>query len=50
LGYVQQALRFDIIVSAPSAHEQIGAKMELMKLAPMFGKQAINNILNIGDA
>lgn len=45
-GYDKSPIRLDFVVTAPSAHEQIGAKMEINKFAHIFGKETIAGLLN----
>lgn len=45
-GYDRSPKRLDITITAPSAHEQIGAKVEIKKFASVFGKETIEGLLN----
>lgn len=45
-GYDRSPKRLDITISAPSAHEQIGAKMEIKQFASLLGKATIAGLLN----
>lgn len=44
-AYDKSPRRLTITVSSPSAHEQVGAKMEINKLAPVLGKDTIAGLL-----
>lgn len=46
-GYDKTNYSLDFLISYPSAHEQIGAKVELMKLNNIFGKRQIDEFLNL---
>lgn len=45
-GYDKSPCRLSITVTKPSAHEQVCAKMEIKKLASVFGKETIDSLLN----
>jgi hypothetical protein len=45
-GYDRSPQYLTVTVSAPSAHEQICAKIEMKKLARLFGKSVIQGLLN----
>lgn len=45
-GYDRSPKRLDITITAPSAHEQIGAKVEIKQFASVFGKETIAGLLN----
>ena len=45
-GYDKSPHRLDITITAPSAHEQMSAKMEIKKYASLFGKETIAGLLN----
>lgn len=44
-GYDHQACRLNFEISAPSAHEQICAKLEMKKLTKVMGKAVIKELL-----